>query len=269
MEALRLAKYISGSAPRNAKITSRVCLGASSTLSHSLTIPDLYYNGQIDEHSPDEDERMAIANLQEKGDVHGNKKRKHKAKPNHQPQGILSSISLRYAYTSGIGQIDAVGEAPHPRTTFDVLENHHDKNRRPRAPDAEMLREIGQEHPRNTSPVSVDDPVDMGSDNTQNSGSDSDSESGAEPATKRAKRHSKVPYDQENKGKPTQLQFYPLHWRDVLEKAKKKKRLHTVQFRQFSERDHHLRDATDCLTETLAEFRREGGRVEPGRSFPP
>jgi hypothetical protein len=132
-----------------------------------------------------------------------------------------------------------------------------------------MLKEIGQEHARSTSPASDDDPVGVDDNDTQNSGSHSSSESGTEPSTKRAKRHSKVPYNGESKGKPTQLQFYPFHWHDVLEKAKKKKRLHTVQFRQFSERDHHLRDATDCLTETLEEFRREGGRVKPGRSFPP
>jgi hypothetical protein len=113
---------------------------------------------------------------------------------------------------------------------------------------------------RDESLASDDESVDL--DNIEDSVADSDSD--MDRPLKRAKRHSKTPYDGERKGKPTQMQFFPPHWKDVLEMAKKAKRFHLVKFRPFPEREKHLPESTDCLTESLSEYRGKGGRVEPG-----
>lgn len=144
--------------------------------------------------------------------------------------------------------------------TFDVLAAHHHKNTKPRVPDANHLRQSATQHTRHP------DPSDTESDESSDTQT-SNGKCGSPRPHKRAKRHSKTPYSRMNKGKgkPTQLQFYPSHWVDVLEKAKKKKRLHIIKERPFAECERHLSDATDCLTEALTEYQAAGGRVEPGK----
>jgi hypothetical protein len=50
-----------------------------------------------------------------------------------------------------------------------------------------------------------------------------DSDSDMDQPPKCVKWHSKTPYNGEEKGKPTQMQFFLPHWKDILEMAKKEK----------------------------------------------
>lgn len=82
------------------------------------------------------------------------------------------------------------------------------------------------------------------------------------PVRKRAKRHSKT--SRPAVGTPTQLQFYPSQWSDVLEKAKKKYRLVVATEIGFPHPKKDSNRAFDCLTEAIAEHEDDGGMVEPG-----
>jgi hypothetical protein len=80
----------------------------------------------------------------------------------------------------------------------------------------------------------------------------------------RAKRHSQMPHG--SSVRPTQLQFYPLQWTEVLELAKTKWRLHLLIEWAFPKR--HKSDTTtilkECLTTAIADHEAEGGLVEKG-----
>ena len=89
------------------------------------------------------------------------------------------------------------------------------------------------------------------------------SQSEEEPTPKRAKRHSKKAYRSSNLD-PTQLQFYPSQWRDILEAAKTKYRLSIVMEMLFPDRKKKFNLAVDCLDEALAEHETNGGLVEDG-----
>ena len=128
--------------------------------------------------------------------------------------------------------------------TYDVLDDHHSRNRKPRAPDAQRLQLSAQQ----AGPQS-----------------DDSDESAVQPKAKRAKRHSKTPY-KFNAGDPTQLQFYSGTWVDILELAKRYFRLWIATEVNFPERETHLSDATNCLTRAVNEHRQEGSEVEEGKS---
>jgi hypothetical protein len=105
--------------------------------------------------------------------------------------------------------------------------------------------------------------------NKADSGTESDpdpassSDSDEEPSQKRAKRHSKTPYNTP-KTDPTQLQFYPSQWRDILEEGKKKYRLSLLLETLFPDRNKDIHFAVDCLEEAISDHEAEGGMAEAG-----
>jgi hypothetical protein len=131
--------------------------------------------------------------------------------------------------------------------SHDVLVEHHKRNRAPRAPDPIKLNTIRQA--RGPSVV-----------NTSNQGQP---ETDSEQTRPRAKRHSKTPYGGRS-AKPTQMQFYPSQWRDILECSKWGFRLWLVIYNPFPDRTEHIGEAEDCIDEALALHQAKGKRVEPG-----
>lgn len=83
--------------------------------------------------------------------------------------------------------------------------------------------------------------------------SSSDSESSEPLAVKRrAARHSRTPYStSKSKPKPTQLEFYPGQWSDVLEKAKRRFHLFLATNIPFPNCDNHLSKAQDFVSEAI------------------
>jgi hypothetical protein len=64
---------------------------------------------------------------------------------------------------------------------------------------------------------------------------------------------------------PTQLQFYPLSWRDVLEAAKNKFQCFVAARNPYPNREDGIQEAGDCTVEALADHQNEGKKVEPGK----
>lgn len=67
--------------------------------------------------------------------------------------------------------------------------------------------------------------------------------------------------------KPTQLQFYPSQWKDVLEASKWKFRIWMSTVKAFPNRRKDMDEAMDCLTSAIAEHQEEGGLLEPGIQY--
>jgi hypothetical protein len=132
---------------------------------------------------------------------------------------------------------------------YDVLAEHHKRNRKPRPPNPATLNEM-RKATQFRSDVTKDDEM-------------QESESDTAVDAIRTKRHSKTPYGGKE-ALPTQLQFYPSQWRDVLEQAKWKFRLWLSTECPFPDRLKHISEAEDCIDEALAEHKEDGGRVEPG-----
>jgi len=123
----------------------------------------------------------------------------------------------------------------------DVLEQHHARNRRPRAPDPDRLNDIRD---------------------NANKSDESDSDTSR---PRRARRYSKTPRS-EIQAKPTQLHFYPGHWRDVLELGKLNFRRWIAVENGFPTREQQLPpEAGECVSESLAEHQDKGGHVEQGK----
>ena len=78
---------------------------------------------------------------------------------------------------------------------------------------------------------------------------------------KRAQRHSQ---NDRTRSSPTQLQFYPPSWRDVLEAAKNKFRCYISAVNPYPSREDGIREASDCVVEALADHRASGKKVDPG-----
>ena len=89
------------------------------------------------------------------------------------------------------------------------------------------------------------------------------SDGSEEPVKKRTKRNS-----QHHDAKPTQLQFYPGHWCDVLEWVKEFFYLWMIKECPFPQRDSHLVNAKDALKAAMEEFEENGSIVEDGKSMP-
>lgn len=66
------------------------------------------------------------------------------------------------------------------------------------------------------------------------------------------------------RGSPTQLQFYPARWRELLESAKIKFRFYLTVVKSFPTREEGIAEAGDCILEALSEYRDAGKTVERG-----
>lgn len=152
------------------------------------------------------------------------------------------------------------------KSTSSVLKAHHKKNRPPRPPTAENLARVraasqvtltsSAHNPRQSNSVASE--VESDTNSTVN-----ESRSNASGSGKRAKRHSITPY-QGRTSKPTQLNFYPGQWQDILEVAKRKYRLYLATKNAFPDREKDFGEARDCLTEAMQEHTDASGDVEIG-----
>ena len=138
--------------------------------------------------------------------------------------------------------------------TYDVVASFHQRNRAPRAPDANRLRAIrliGQSNHRRGSLSDSDD-------------SESDTAS-LQGQRKRVPRNSRKAYNA-NSEKPTQLRFYPTQWRRILSRAQDLCRLWMVMECAYPNKDKsEHRDAFRArLHQALHEHQQRGGRVEEG-----
>jgi hypothetical protein len=87
-----------------------------------------------------------------------------------------------------------------------------------------------------------------------------------EDERQRSRRHSKVPHGTKNPN-PTQLQFYPSQWKDVLENGKDRyTRLIFLEL-GFTSKQEDQRFALDCLTEAIYSHEEAGNGVEEGIRF--
>lgn len=112
-----------------------------------------------------------------------------------------------------------------------------------RAPDPERLKESADNH--SSCPVS-----DKDSDN----------------ALPRAKRNSKKAHNGDTSD-PTQLQFYPSQWKDVLDETKDAFALIVFTKLGFLERSKDLSTAGTCLVNMLAKHEAAGNFVEDGNTL--
>jgi hypothetical protein len=83
----------------------------------------------------------------------------------------------------------------------------------------------------------------------------------------RAKRHSLRPYAGRSSSDPKKLGFYPAQWREVLDKGR------TQFFRPWMAiecgfptraEDRHVAKAMECVTDSISEHQKNGGKVEQG-----
>ncbi|RDB30299.1 hypothetical protein Hypma_007133 [Hypsizygus marmoreus] len=132
---------------------------------------------------------------------------------------------------NGLDETDAV----------DILQEHRRRNHANRAPRLERLAvERTQDYPE---------------DHSQADNSDS-----YPTQKKRAPRHSKGT----KPAHPTTLSYYPGRWQEVQMRAKKKMGRYIFLHHAFPDRETDLHVARNFITEVLAEFEREGQKVEDG-----
>ena len=149
---------------------------------------------------------------------------------------------------------------------FDVVAAHQERNRKPKAPSVDHLRQSAARQGRwprrvpDSEEEVIPDSEPERDVNDPDDAAESDGSSG--PVKKRAKRNS-----QHHDAKPTQLQFYPGHWRDVLERAKEFFRLWMIKECPFPQRDLHLVNAEAALKAAMEEFEENGSLVEDGKSM--
>lgn len=213
----------------------------------------------IDEISPDEDEASAQAALQK---VPTKKRKAHAMEDGEQWVYITASNHISY-HTIIFVPDDEEG-------TFDVVAAYQERNRKPKAPSADHLRQSAayqgrwpRRVPDSDEEVIPDsEPEEEPANDLDNATQSDGSDSAEEPAKKRVKRNS-----QHHGAKPTQLQFYPGHWRDVLERAKEFFRLWMIKECPFPQRDTHLCNARHALTAAMEEFEAKGFEVEDGKSM--
>ena len=130
--------------------------------------------------------------------------------------------------------------------SYDVLGNHHQKNGAPRPPDPEELNAIRSKSQTNAQPHHG-----------------TPAPNSPHWQKKRARRHTRTDRSGVHQD-PTQLQFYPPVWRDVLESAKNKLRCYAGTKNFFPTRDEGIQEAGDCITEVLADYQAQGKKVEAG-----
>lgn len=144
--------------------------------------------------------------------------------------------------------------------TYDVISDHHKRNRMPKPPSLDRLRHSLTHQRRWPKRILEEDEDEIVPDSEEEpEDEDSQSDNNEEPARKRIKRNS-TPRD----AKPTQLRFYPGTWQDVLERAKQLYRLWAVEECPFPERECHLLNALKCLEAAMEEFEQKGREVEAG-----
>jgi hypothetical protein len=144
-------------------------------------------------------------------------------------------------------------------TSYDILEAHHNRNKPSKAPLFEHT-----ELDADDVVATISEAENVESDAEESTTSDDESE----PHT-RARRHSGTPYGRSFS--PTQLQFYPLQWTEVLELAKNKWRLHLLTIWAFPKRRKSDTTTTlkECLTTAIADHEDDGGLVEKGMDVIP
>jgi hypothetical protein len=140
---------------------------------------------------------------------------------------------------------------------YDILQAHHDHNK-PNKPPLFTPME---------SDASDVDATDSEAEEVESDDNSAASDNKSEDQLKyhtRAKRHSQKAYG--SSVSPTQLQFYPLQWTEVLELAKKKWRRYLLVKWAFPKRCK-LDTTTvlkECLTTAIADHEADGGLVEKG-----
>ena len=115
-----------------------------------------------------------------------------------------------------------------------MLQDHHAKNRCPRAPDPELLETLRQRATEDSS------------------------ESSDEEVRKPRKR------SRPNKSNPQNIGFYHPSWKDVLEAAKKKSRLGLLTSTASKRADFCTTKGIEYLMETLEDFASQDIGVEDG-----
>lgn len=144
--------------------------------------------------------------------------------------------------------------------TYNVLEDHQQRNRKPKAPAAHRLRNLAAHHKKWPTLVESSDSEvipDSEEERVRNEELQSD---GTEPPTrKRVKRNSSY-----HNAKPTQLRFYPGIWTDILERAKQFFRLWLVKECPFPDREVNLKDASNALIRAINEYEAKDCEVEDG-----
>ena len=109
------------------------------------------------------------------------------------------------------------------------------------------------------------DDTNANGDDANDNGNESDDETDdSEDPIPRAKRNSKKSHHDPY---PHHLGYYTGTWRDVLVEAKTKYRLFIHTQNPFPERNKNgLRDAHDCLLETITKFKDDGTQIDEGKS---
>ena len=103
----------------------------------------------------------------------------------------------------------------------------------------------------------VPDLEDERAENALDEHSQSDS---SEPTRKQTKHNST-----HHNAKPTQLQFYPGIWADILEQAKQYFQLWLIKKCPFLECNTHLKNAGNALLKAIKEFEDNNCEVEEGK----
>ena len=81
-----------------------------------------------------------------------------------------------------------------------------------------------------------------------------------------AAQHSKTPYGT-GSADPTQLQFYPSNWGEMLSIAKGFWHLFLAMVFAFPKCHDHKDEHQECLMKAIAEFEKEDSILEPGEAY--
>lgn len=153
--------------------------------------------------------------------------------------GTSEPFALKNISNASSLQLDTSGDH-----SYNILENHHRKNGAPRPPDPDMLKATHA--------------------NSQDAPEPSPSVSTPGPRVQRLQQKKSEKSNAQIGGHPTQLQFYPPLWRDVLESAKANFRLYLTTNKPFPNRKEGVAEAADCISDALSKRRDVGKRVEDG-----
>ena len=148
--------------------------------------------------------------------------------------------------------------------TLDVVAAHQEQNHKPKAPSADHL--CWSAAHQGGWPCHVPDSEEEVIPNLElewdvaNDPDDAAQSDGSEEPVKKCTKHNSQHHD----AKPTQLQFYPGHWHNVV---KEFFCLWMVKECPFPQRDLHLVNAKDALKVSMEEFEENGSIVEDGKSI--
>jgi hypothetical protein len=190
----------------------------------------------IDEASPSEDERAAEDFL----------------KNSAPPRASVIGDSVRYFLRNKIQLTSGLQDE---QPSWDVLVQHHKKNRSNRAPELARLSTAAL-HQLEAKKHGRDDPEETDDAGEQNEDQDHSSS--------RAARHSKST----GEVKADTLTYYKgTPWAEILRQAKIKYRRHIALNHGFPDRDEHLCDAREILFEAIEEFKSEHGILDQSGSI--